>query len=692
MIQKIVSIAACLTFSVCAPASAAPLAAEDLFKMSFVSDPEISPDGKQVVFVVSRMNGPENRYDTNLWIVATAGGSARELTTGGRDSSPAWSPDSERLAFVRSAKKARPQIYVYDFRTKRIRRLTNLKGGAQGPLFSNHGGLIAFSANSVDPPMAAQIDFRAAGFQPKKNQRHSDVGVINTMHFQANGAGEIYRYHRHIWIMNADGSRQRALTSGPWNEGNYAFSPDDRALAFDSLQRDAPTLGESDIYTIPVLRQAQDGGATQLLSSNQLSNNSLGFGHTSNRLWYFSGGVTDPAEYAALVSSRQDGSDRRELIPKNTDSWGDAVITDTKEGGGLCGPWFAPNDAFLVMNVDGPGYSKIVKLDSRSGAVSDLTSPSGEAFGCTMSADGRTVAYAFSDFLHPAEVYAVSTTDPHPHQLTSLNASWLRRTELSTPQPFAVRDSAGFTVQAWFMPAIGPHARGPRPTLLDIHGGPETQFGNSFFAEFQYWAGLGYNVVFSDPRGSPGFGYAFEEALVHHWGDAMFEDVSNVMDAVSKRPDVDANRLGVLGGSYGGYATLWVVSHTNRFKAAIAERAVSDVQSEQLAADLASTNALGGMYDWGMPWEPRNAIALQSPLTYVNNVHTPLLLLHSTEDTRTPVDQTLQEFSALKILGRPVQYVEFPGENHDLSRTGGPIHRVERLHILADFMARYLHP
>ncbi|MBV8363319.1 MAG: S9 family peptidase, partial [Candidatus Eremiobacteraeota bacterium] len=395
---------------------------------------------------------------------------------------------------------------------------------------------------------------------------------------------------------------------------------------------------------------------------------------------------------AALVSSRPDGSNRLELIPKNTDSWGDAVITDTKEGGGLCGPWFAPNDAFLVMNVDGPGYSKIVKLDSRSGAVSDLTSPSGEAFGCTMSADGRTVAYAFSDFLHPAEVYAVSTTDPHPHQLTSLNASWLRRTELSTPQPFAVRDSAGFTVQAWFMPAIGPHARGPRPTLLDIHGGPETQFGNSFFAEFQYWAGLGYNVVFSDPRGSPGFGYAFEEALVHHWGDAMFEDVSNVMDAVSKRPDVDANRLGVLGGSYGGYATLWVVSHTNRFKAAIAERAVSDVQSEQLAADLASTNALGGMYDWGMPWEPRNAIALQSPLTYVNNVHTPLLLLHSTEDTRTPVDQTLQEFSALKILGRPVQYVEFPGENHDLSRTGAPIHRVERLHILADFMARYLHP
>ncbi len=685
---RIVGFAAALLIALCGIASAArPMAAEDLFKLSYISSPQISADGSRIAFVVSRMNGPQNRYDTNLWLVSTRGGPPRQLTTGGRDSSPTWSPDNMHIAFVRSAKKARPQIYVYDLRNGRINRLTNLKGGAGGPLYSNHGTLIAFSATSIDPPQPAQIDFRAAGFTPKKNQRHSDVGFINTMHFEVNGAGEVYRFHRHIWMMNADGSHQRALTSGPWSEGNYDFSPDDRTLAFNSLRRDPPTLGEDDIYTIPVT-----GGAMLPLRSNQLANDGPTHGHTSQRLWYFTGGVDDPAQYPAIVSSNPDGSDVRQLIPKNTYAWGDAVITDTKEGGGLCGPWFAPNDRFFITNVSAPGYSKLVKVDTSSGALTDLTGANGEAFNCSVSGDGKTIAYAFSDFLRPAEIYVISTSDPHPRQLTSFNDAFLRSILLSTPQPLTVRDSAGYNVTAWFMPAVGSRSRGPRPTLLDIHGGPETEFGNSFFAEFQYWAGLGYNVVFPDPRGSVGFGYPFEEALMHHWGDAMFEDVSDVMDAVSRRSDVDTNRLGVLGGSYGGYATLWVIAHTNRYKAAIAERVVSNIESEQLAADLASTNALGGTYDWGAPWEPRNTMALQSPLTYVNNVHTPLLILHSTEDTRTPVDQTLQEFSALKILGRPVEYVEVPGENHDLSRTGSPIHRVERLHILSDFMGRYLQP
>ena len=254
-------------------------------------------------------------------------------------------------------------------------------------------------------------------------------------------------------------------------------------------------------------------------------------------------------------------------------------------------------------------------------------------------------------------------------------------------------DDAGFTVHAWFMPAVGAKAGERRPTILDIHGGPETQFGETFFHELQFMAGQGYNVVFSDPRGSVGFGYPFEEALAKHWGAAMFDDVQRIMDAAVKRPEVDPSRLGVSGGSYGGYATLWVVGHTNRYKAAVAERVVSNLATEQLAADLASNNALGGRYSWGLPWQAGNLYLQQSPISYVANAVTPLLILHSEEDTRTPIDQTLQWFNAAKIIGRePIQYVVFPGENHDLSRTGSPIHRVERLHLLAQWFAKYLHP
>jgi dipeptidyl aminopeptidase/acylaminoacyl peptidase len=286
----------------------------------------------------------------------------------------------------------------------------------------------------------------------------------------------------------------------------------------------------------------------------------------------------------------------------------------------------------------------------------------------------------------------ISTAGGAPRRITNVNRALLAQLTLSKPQAFSVTDPAGVAIPAWFMPAVGGAKGAKHPTILDIHGGPATHFGESFFQEFQYLAGLGYNVVYANPRGSTGSGYDFQEALVKNFGDVMFDDVQAVMDEAVKRPDVDASRLGVSGGSYGGFASLWVISHTDRYKVAIAERVVSNLATEQLAADLASDNALGGKVAWGLPWEADNKYAAQSPVTYVTDVHTPLLILHSSDDIRTPIDQTLQEFNALKMLGRTVKFVMVPNETHDLSRTGSPIHRVERLHVLANWLGQYLKP
>jgi dipeptidyl aminopeptidase/acylaminoacyl peptidase len=335
-----------------------------------------------------------------------------------------------------------------------------------------------------------------------------------------------------------------------------------------------------------------------------------------------------------------------------------------------------------------------VKFDPRTGAMVKLTS-SGEAAECTMDARGRYVAYMLSDFTHPREVYLLDLATGKSKRLTGLNDAYLAGVRLSQPREFTVTDDAGFPVQAWFMPAVGPKASGKRPTILDIHGGPQTQFGQTFFHEFQYLAGQGYNIVFADPRGSTGHGYPFEAALNAHWGEAMFDDVQRVMDRAITFPSVDPNRLAVSGGSYGGYATLWVISHTNRYKTAIAERVVSNLSTEQLDADFAGANGFGmynTKYGFGPFWDPSSRNYAESPITFVQNVHTPLLILHSDEDTRTPIGQTIQEFTALKILGRTVQYVDVPGENHDLSRTGSPLHRVERLHILDGWLRGYLRP
>ncbi len=667
-----------------ATAAASPVGAEDLFHLNLLQQAAISPDGAYVAAIRQKMDGPKDTYDSTILLVDVARATTIDATKGKTDGDFAWSPDSKYLYFVRSQPKKKPQIFRYDVATAKITQISNVKNGASGPLPSRDGKHIAFTVVDTDPAPNAQVDFAKAGFTPTKDEKKSDIHSIDQLIYEVNGSGFVYDKHPHIWVMNADGSGARQITSGRFGENNYAWSADGSTLVFNSLRYDAVDSGPNDIYT-----QSIDGGAARKMTSDKPSNNLIFVSRKSDRLIYGAGDVTDPAEYPALRWADFDGGNVHEFVPKNSFSFGDALLADMKEGGGPCGD-LLPDEKRAVINVDGPGYSNLRFLNLENGQLSDLTPPRGEAFSCSLSADGKRVAYLYSDFTHPADVYVADIATGKPQQLTRVNDAYLRSATLSVPQPFTVKDSAGFTVYAWFMPATT--GKGPHPTLLDIHGGPETQFGDTFFHEFQYWTSLGYNVVFSDPRGSVGFGYPFEAALTKSYGDAMFEDVQAVMDAAVKRPDVDASRLGVTGGSYGGYATLWVVSHTDRYKTAIAERAVDNLVSENLGADFASKNGLGGFYQWGNPWDTSSLWQTMSPINYEKNLHTPMMILHSEDDTRTPPDQTITWFTLAKVLGQKITFVDVPGETHDLNRTGAPIHRVERLHIMANWMNSYLHP
>ncbi|MBV8639640.1 MAG: S9 family peptidase [Candidatus Eremiobacteraeota bacterium] len=669
-----------------APAAAAvrPVAAEDLFHMNLLQQAVISPDGLHVAAVRQRMNGPKDTYDSTVLLVDVAHATTIDATKGTTDGDLAWSPDSKYLYFVRTPAKKKPQIFRYDVATAKIVQISNVKNGASGPVPSHDGKHIAFTVVDTDPAPNARIDFVKAGFTPTKDEKKSDIRAIDELFYENNGQGFVYDKHPHIWVIDAGGTGARQITKGRWGENNYAWSADNRTLVFNSLQYDTVDSGPNDIYTV-----SADGGTIAKMTSDKPSNNVLFVSRKSNRLIYGAGDVTDPAEYQAMRWANFDGSGVREFVPKNSFSFGDALLADMKEGGGPCGD-LLPDEKRAVINADGPGYANLRYLDLQTGQLSDLTPARGEAFSCSLSSDGKRVAYIYSDFTHPADVYVVDIPAGSPRQLTRVNDAYLRSAQLSEPQPFTVKDSAGFTVHAWFMPALTGSA--PHPTLLDIHGGPETQFGDTFFQEFQYWAGLGYNIVFSDPRGSVGFGYQFEAALTKSYGDAMFEDVQAVMDEAVKRTEVDASRLGVTGGSYGGYATMWVVSHTDRYKTAIAERAVDNLVTENNGADFASKNGLGGFYQWGNPWDMTSLWHTMSPINYVKNVHTPTMVLHADLDTRATSDQTITWFTLMKILGQKITFVEVPDENHDLSRTGAPIHRVERLHIMADWMNSYLHP
>jgi dipeptidyl aminopeptidase/acylaminoacyl peptidase len=670
-------------------ASAAPVLPEDLFKLTLLSNASISPDGTHVLVEASRMNGPKDSYDRTIELVDV---SSRRLTPNvtkhAGDGDFAWMPDGRSFVFVRTIAKQKPQLYRYTLASGAIVQLTHISQGVSSPVPSHTGDRIALAVTDTDAAPAAQIDFAKAGFTPTAAQKKSDIRIIDQLFFETNGQGYTYRDHPHIWTVDANGSHPKQLTSGKWAEGFDAWSPDDRTILFDSLRYESVDGGPNDVYTV-----ASTGGPIQKIASPLPANNGLFFSTDGSRVYMFSapiGGWAPPIP--ELVSVKPDGSDRRVIVARDTVPFGDSLLADMKEGGGFCG-WPLPDGKRLLSNVDGPGYANLRTIDLGSGAVSNLTPSKGEAWSCTISRDGSRIAYLYSDFTHPADVY-VTGEGGNPSQITDVNAAYLASVTLSQPQEFTVKDSAGFNVQAWFMPATTGVPGAKHPTLLDIHGGPETQFGDSFFHEFQVYTSAGYNVVFCDPAGSTGHGAAFTEALEHDYGDAMFRDVQAVMDAAVQRPDVDASRLGVLGGSYGGYATLWVISHTDRYKVAVAERVVSDLQTENLGADFAGKNGLGGgNYTWGPAWDPASTDYVKfSPLTFVANVHTPLLILHSENDTRTPVEQTTVEFTSLKILGRTVEYVAVPGENHDLSRTGSPIHRVERLRLILDWLNRYLAP
>jgi dipeptidyl aminopeptidase/acylaminoacyl peptidase len=494
------SLAASLVIGWLALAPAAATAAnrvepEDLFKISFVSNALISHDGKQVAFVVKRLDGKDNAYHTNIWLADVATGHTMQLTRGNDDDSPAWSPDDRWLAFV-SGRKEKAQIFRIAVSGGEAEQLTTQSSGVSSPVWSNDGSRIAFLAVTKTPQPKAEIDWRAAYIAPSDSQRTSDVRVFNVLHFEDNGAGETWMNHTHIWVMHADGSGQQQLTSGTdWSETALTWSPDDQALYFNTYRAFDAYLFRKDIYTIPA-----SGGTMRKLPLSHKANTAPTFAHKGNRLWYSIASEPDPAGLTGLVSANLDGSDERIVVRENSVAIGDAFLTDTKEGGNGCGPLFAPGEHWFIADVSVPGATEIQKFDAQTGVAQTLIARGDEIADCSMSDDGSRIAYTADDATHLGEVYVADAQSGASRQLSFLNKTYLDSVDLSNVEPFVVTDSAGLVIHAWLMRPPQAVAGRRYPTLLEIHGGPETEFGNAFFHEMQYFAGLGFNVVFSDPR------------------------------------------------------------------------------------------------------------------------------------------------------------------------------------------------
>jgi dipeptidyl aminopeptidase/acylaminoacyl peptidase len=656
-----------------------PISIEDLFALPITNDPQMSPDGRRVACTVTTTDPEANAYHTRLWIIPTDGGPPLQLTTPqARDTCPRWSPDGLRLAFV-SDRGGEKQVWAVPIDGGEARPLTAGKRAPSDLAWSPDGRSIAFAGK--EPPHEAKDE--------------SDVRVISRLRYKQDGEGFWDGRWKHVFIIPAAGGEARRITRDDCDHLAPVWSPDGTRIAYvANPDPDSDLTNVTDIWTILVdgsgaPERITHGIGPALMPSWSPDGSRIAYIGHDNACW----GATNwnvwvvPATGGVPICVGRE-SDR---------SAGHHLISDLRAhaaSGGLT--WTSDGRRLLFMAGDG-GSTQIASVPAGGGPVRLETSGEHGLIGCSLDRTARWLACIESDPLSPGEVAVLDLAGGGPlRRLTDFAGPILHMLALSRPEPFRFAGLDGRMVEGWVMPpisALRPEwaalRPGPCPAILEIHGGPHLAYGNIFFHELQLLAAQGYGVVYMNPRGSQGYGEAFTAATRHDWGGGDYEDLMRGLDYVLDTfLWIDRSALGVAGGSYGGFMTNWIVGHTDRFRAAVTMRSISNAYSQWGTSDLAY---MKGFWEYpGDPWEDPEFYLSRSPITYVRRMRTPMLIVHSENDFRCPMEQAEQLFVALKKQGTPALFVRFPGESHDLSRNGQPRHRAERLRHILTWFRTYL--
>ena len=645
--------------------------AQDLLTMRFVSQPQLSPDGTHVAFVSRWIDAEKNKYFSNLWLVPTTGRKPRRFTVGDYgDTSPRWSPDGRHIAFV-SDRSDSSQIWLIPVDGGEAGQLTDLQEGSLGSLaWSPDGTKIAFT---LRPKPSA--DRKAEREAREKEHRSYPPRVIRRAGYREDGTGYNGGERWHLQTVSVETGDVKQLTSEDYDDHSPAWSPDGKTIAFVSNRSEDADLtpGYQDLWLI-----SSNGSAARRLTKQS--------GHMQSPVWSPDGaeiayighdhpdeiwGVTDPHLWAVSIES----GEARDLTLGLDRPVGHYTISDTSESEGAVQSliWSA-DGARLFFLVSDRGSCHLYTVDRSGGGPQQLTQ--GATDVCALSADRETtqLALQIGSATESGDVYLLPTMDGDnraPIRLTDVNREWKAELSLSDSEEIWFDTCDGEKIQGWIVkpPDFEPDQK--YPMILEIHGGPHTQYGNAFFHEIQFLVARGYVVLYTNPRGSRGYGQAFTAAIRGDWGGPDFSDLMAGVDYAIDQGYVDPERLGVTGGSYGGFMTNWVVSHTDRFKAAVTQRSVTNMISMAGTCDV---QLMGDRtYFPSEVWEDPTLYWKLSPLSYVQNINTPLLILHSEGDLRCPIEQGEQLFIALKRLKREVEFVRYPPEaSHDLSRSGPP--------------------
>ena len=649
--------------------------AEDYLGFTFAADPRISPDGSQVAYVSSRIDRARNRRVPSVWVVPTDGNSAprQVVDETWSASAPRWSPDGKTLAFISSrlpdTTKAvgaqqqpatgRPQLWTIGLGQSTPRMISHVANGVSSCSWSPNG------AQFVCLSRTGPSDTLNTG--PER----SDVRHYTSISYKFNDTGWYDDKRSHLWVIDAASGTARQITSGDtWNDTDPQWSPDGARIAFvsDRTGKEFDEGRNSDIWTVPAA-----GGSLTKVSTSPDRDASPVWSLDGKTIAFVSAEDEDAPQQLYVTESAGGGTPR--LVAKSLD-----LLPGNLQ--------WAEGGKALFFDTGVKGELHVFRVDVGTGAVRQVTTgPRGVRASSVSAASGR-VAYLANDFQHLDDVYAASIDGKNEKKLTDVNAALWKTLNLASVERMTFKGAEGWDVDGFFVKPLGWTAGTKYPMILSIHGGPAGQYGVDWFHEFQVYAAKGYAVFFTNPRGSTGYGRKFQRGIELQWGGNDYIDIMNgVRAAIAANPWIDTTRLGVTGGSYGGYMTNWIVGHTNLFKAAVTLRSISNFISDDGTRD----GAYGHKGDFGGDiFEKYDLYWDRSPLKYVKNVTTPILVLHSDNDFRVPIEQGEQWYRALKHLGKTAEIVFFPRENHNLTRTGEPRHIVESMNWQLYWFDRYL--
>ena len=640
--------------------------------------PAVSPDGRWIAFVVARTDFAKNRARAQVWLAAADGSTPpRPLSAGDKnDSQPAWAPDGRSLAFTssRSEKKGESTLHVLPIDGPgELRTIATMPDGVGTPTWSPDGTWVAFTSRTRDARYEAEDESWQA---PRK---------IDRFFSRLNGEGWIFDRPSHVYVVPASGTTApRNLTPGPFQHDGIAWLADSSAVITSAARHDNWDIDlANDLYRVPL-----DGGEI-----TELTHQTGVYGAPS---------VSPDGSKVAFV-----GHDDPLTDPQNEHvgiidlSTGDMHYASTgldrtfsSTAGTAVPVWLDDTTVLAAADDRGRGHIYRVAVDGSSAPVAVTE---GQRWVRSFDAANGTLAAAISRVDRPSELFVIS--DGVEHQLTNLSDPYVATVKPLPWERFTVPTTDGTNeIDAWIMRPVDFDETKRYPVILNVHGGPHTQYGEAFFDEAQFQAAAGFVVLMSNPRGGSGREQSWGQAILgpKHpvaagtgWGGVDLDDVLAVLDhALSHYEFCDADRVGMQGGSYGGYmATLLAGTHGERFKGICSERAVNNMLSEEWSSDIGTVFRIEhGPNHIDDPAEYER----MSPIRWVRDIHVPMLIIHSEEDLRCPISQAEELFMALRILKRDVTFYRFPGETHELSRSGSPIHRRQRAEIILDWFTEKL--